>query len=143
MNESQWKGEGVRRNWIESSTALIDSGATTAIAKSMEAPEELTLEDKVNLDLYLQSWTYGYIHDFEASYLLDDSFDQMKYTLMEASIEAPKIFGSRFSRAWLQENSNWIPEPLVEAITRGLKGVPIGSGLAYYKRIDEAAAGIE
>ena len=130
--------------WISTSTALIESDIAVTRAKAMTSPEELTLAEKINLGSYLQNWVFLYEHNVNSSYLLGlASEDDLTTLLEEVSQEAPSIFGSSWSRAWLVENKYWIAPPIFEAIERGLEGVPVGSDLDYYNRIDALAAAIE
>lgn len=130
--------------WISSNIAMIDSDIAEIRAKAMTNPEELTLAEKVDLDMYLENWVSLYEHNTGATYLLgvegeEDWGDLYK----EATEEAQNIFGSSWSRAWLAENKNWITPQIFEAIERGLEGVPVGSDLDYYNRIDALAQTIE
>ena len=132
--------------WISTSTALMESDIAVTRAKAMTTPEELTLAEKIDLDLYLQNWVYLYSHNTDSLYLLGvDTEASSDFTDLfeEISAEAPAIFGSSWSRAWLAENKGWIWPEIFEAIERGLEGVPVGSDLEYYNRIDALAATIE
>ena len=129
-------------NWTASSMSLMDSGFSKTRAKSMTIPEDLTLPEKIDLDFYLQGWVSSYMLDLEAMYVLDED-DFIPYLYEEAAQEAPRIFGSRFSRGWLQENKHWIAPDLVKAIEDSLKDAPIGSDLEYYARIDLFGAALD
>jgi hypothetical protein len=80
--------------------------------------------------------------DLEAMYVLGED-DFIPYLYEEAAQEAPRIFGSRFSRGWLQENKHWIAPDLVKAIEDSLRDSPIGSDLEYYARIDLFGAALD
>ena len=130
--------------WVSTSTALIESEIAVTRAKAMTSPEELTLAEKINLDLYLKNRIYLYSHNIESvNFLGIDSEDQKTVLLGELTIEAPSVFGSAWSRAWLVENKYWMPPHVFEAIERGLEDVPLGSDLEYYNRIDALAGTIE
>ena len=126
-------------NWTATSTSLMESGFSKTRAKSMTNPDDLTLPEKIDLDFFLQSWVYSYMLDLEAMYVLGED-DFIPFLYEEAALEAPRIFGSRFSRGWLQENRHWIAPDLVSAIESSLKDAPIGSDLEYYERIDAFGA---
>ena len=126
-------------NWISSTIAEIESGVSKTRAKSMTNPDDLTLEEKINLDLLLQAYVYTYHHDYEVLYW-DNSSELAEAVLEELVRDVPIMFGSRFSRAWLQENKHWMNTDIVTAIERGLKDAPVGSDLEYYRRIDALAA---
>ena len=129
-------------NWTSTSLSLMESGFSETRAKSMTNPEGLTLPEKIDLDFFLQSWVYSYMLDLEAMYVLgEDEF--IPYLYQEAAQEAPRIFGSKFSRGWLQENKYWIAPDLVKAIEESLNDAPIGSDLEYYARIDALGAAIK
>jgi hypothetical protein len=126
-------------NWIASSIAEIESGVSKTRAKSMANPDDLTLEEKINLDLLLQTYVYAFHHDYTVLYW-GDSSDLAEAVLGELVSDVPIMFGSRFSRAWLQENMHWMNPDIIAAIEQGLKDAPIGSDLEYYRRIDALAA---
>lgn len=128
-------------NWIESSIGLIEAGVSATLAKSMSNPDDLTLEEKIVLDQYLEAWVYQYEHDYNVLYFDDRS--ELAVGILETLVEeARTVFGSRFSRAWLQKNSYWITAEVLDAIQRGLKDVSLGSDLEYYREIDALAAAI-
>ena len=130
--------------WISTSTALIESDIAVTRAKAMTSPEELTLVEKIDLDLYLQNWIYRYSHNLESITFLDINSEDAKTALLEEiTEEVSSVFGSAWSRAWLVENKYWIGPRIFEAIERGLEGVPVGSDLEYYNRIDALAVTIE
>jgi hypothetical protein len=128
--------------WVDTGPALIESGIAAVRAKSMNDPASLTLEDKINLEWYLENWVNLYHHNFIGlSQLgLGESGAASAGLLIEIATEAPTVFGSRWSRAWLQENKGWMIPEIAEAIDVGLRDAPLGSDLAYYERIDERAA---
>ncbi len=126
-------------NWIQTSVGLIEAGVSATRAKSMSNPKDLTLEEKIDLDEYLKAWVYLSEHDYNVL-SLDDRSDLIVGVMEEIEEEARNIFGSRFSRAWLQLNRNWMSEEVFDAIQRGLKDVPLGSDLEYYREIDALAA---
>lgn len=129
--------------WISTSTALMESNIAVTLAKAMTSPEELTLAEKIDLDLYLQNWVYLYSHNMDSSLVLGLKFEFAPNFQEEISKGAPSVFGSSWSRAWLVENKYWIDPRIFEAIERGLEGAPVGSELDYYNRIDALAATIE
>ncbi|MEH6587915.1 MAG: hypothetical protein V7720_15250 [Halioglobus sp.] len=126
-------------NWIDTTVAEIESGISTTLAKSMTNPDDLALEEKIDLNSFLQAFVYKYHHDYEVLYM-DDNPVLVARILEEVVMDAPIIFGSRFSRAWLQENRSWMVPEIIEAIDRSLKDIPVGSDLEYYRRIDTLAA---
>jgi hypothetical protein len=83
-----------------------------------------------------------YSHDYFVLIWEADS-GAAEETLKEVEAEAPIIFGSRFARAWLRLNKNWITPELFDAIERGLEDAPIKSGLDYFQSIDAIAATLE
>jgi hypothetical protein len=101
--------------------------------------DDLTLEEKIDLDLRLQVYVCAFHHDCTVLYW-DNSAELAEAVLGGLVGDVPIMFGSRFSRAWLQENKYWMNTDIVAAIERGLKDVPIGSDLEYYRKIDELAA---
>lgn len=130
--------------WVSTSAALIESDIAETLAKGMTSPEELTLAEKIDIDLYLQNWVALYSHNMESIYFLGiDNGAVLKSLEEEISNEAASRFGSSWSRAWLDENKHWIAPPIFEAIERGLDDVPVGSDIDYYNRIDALAATIE
>ena len=130
--------------WISSNIGLIDSDIAEIRAKAMTNPEELTRAEKIDLDMYLESWVSLYEHNTGATYLLGvEGEEDWSDLYSEAAEEAPDVFGSSWSRAWLAENKDWITPQIFEAIERGLEGVPVGSDLDYYNRIDALAETIE
>lgn len=123
---------------------MIEADMAVTRAKAMTSPEELTLAEKIDLDLYLQNWIYLYSHNMESiDFLGIDNESPLADLYEEIVKEAPQIFGSSWSRAWLVENKYWIFPRLFAAIDRGLEGAPVGSDLDYYKRIDALAGTIE
>ena len=130
--------------WISTSAVLMESDMAVIRAKAMTSPGALTLAEKIDLDFYLQNWVYLYEHNVNSDLHLDLESEAILASLTEEiSKEAPRIFGGVWSRAWLVENKYWISTPIFEAIERGLAGVPVGSDLDYYKRIDALAATID
>jgi hypothetical protein len=131
-------------HWINTSTAWIESDIASVRAKSMQNPDALSLEEKIDLDWYLQSWVSLYLHNFATTYDLGiDSEAELRTMLEEVSQEAPQVLGGRWARGWLEENEFWIYPPVLEAIQRGLKDAPIGSDRDYYDRIDALAAALQ
>jgi hypothetical protein len=134
-------------NWLDTANSRIESGLARTIAKSMTRPDELTLEEKVVLGFYFESWIYQYQHDIHSQYFLHDGggdFElSLELTAQEIMGETPKVFGSRFSRAWLEKNREWIHPEFMEVVDAALENAPIGSDLAYWKSIDELAATME
>ena len=130
--------------WLSTSTALIESDIALTRAKAMTNPEELSLAEKIDLDLYLENWVSKYEHNTQVVTLLDlDSEAARTALLEEITGQASSIFGSAWSRAWLVENRKWISPNIFDAIENGLDGVSVGSDLDYYNRIDALAATIE
>jgi hypothetical protein len=128
--------------WIEAASSDLESGVSRVRAKAALSPEELTLQDKMELDLWHQRTIYVYSHDYFVLIWEADS-DAAEGILIEVEADAPVVFGSRFSRAWLRVNKDWIPPELFETIERGLEGAPTESELDYYGRIDALAATLE
>ncbi len=107
----------------------------------MTNPEDLTLREKIDLDSFLQQWLYVYHHDYTVLYSSpDDQSANVDSTLQELAVEAPSIFGSRYSRAWFQENRSWMVPEIADLIEREIEKLPLGSDLDYYERIDALAA---
>ena len=130
--------------WVSTSAALLESDIAEIRAKAMTSPEELTLAEKIDLDLYLENWINLYSHNIGSALFLGLASEAAVIELTEEiSNIAPAIFGSSWSRACLVENKDWIYPNIFEAIERGLEGVPIGSDLDYYNRIDALAATLE
>jgi hypothetical protein len=110
----------------------------------MTSPEKLTLAEKIDLDLYLENWISLYEHNYQSIVFLSIDSESAETALLEEIVgAAPSILGSAWSRAWLIENESWISPNIFEAIERGLEGVPVGSDLDYYNRIDALSATIE
>jgi hypothetical protein len=109
----------------------------------MTHPEELTLAEKIDLDLYFENYVSVYAHNVVSSYSLGFEPEELEWMADEIAEDAPKHFGSRWSRAWLVENKDWITPEVFEAIERGLEDVPVGSDLDYFKRLDALAETIE
>lgn len=134
-------------NWLDTANSRIDSGIAKTLAKSMTRPEDLSLEEKIDLGFYFESWIYQYEHDLSSIYVLSEGgayFQaQLESVQQEVMTEASKTFGSRFSRAWLELNSNWITPGFMELLRAAIDDVPISSGLAYWQSIDELAATME
>jgi hypothetical protein len=129
--------------WVETRPALIESGVGAIIAKAMHNPDALTLAEKINLGWYLESWINLYHQNIIASVELGLDADWVESLLAdEIAAEAPNIFGSRWSRAWLDENKEWMMPEVIAALEKGLRDAPIGSDLDYYERIDARAAAV-
>ncbi|MEH6586172.1 MAG: hypothetical protein V7720_06420 [Halioglobus sp.] len=126
-------------NWIQTSVGLIESGISATRAKSMSNPDDLTLEEKIDLDEYLTVRISLYEHDYNVL-SLDDRSRRAVWILEELEEQATVIFGSRFDRAWLEKNSFWMDTEVFDAIQRGLEDAPLGSDLEYYREIDALAA---
>jgi hypothetical protein len=134
-------------NWVNTKNSQIDSNIARTIAKSMTRPDELSLEEKIELGFYFESWIYLYSHDAVSMFTLTNGGEGFEMTLeqmiQDIKNEVPMMFGSRFSRAWLQKNSYQIPPEIMEVIDAALEGLPIGSGLAHWQSIDDLAATME
>ena len=124
----------------EGTMAEVDANIADARVRAIMHPDELTLKDKMNLENYLRKWVYLFLHEFQSLSSIGQERSDFAYLEDIAAMEAPAAFGSRFSRAWLQENEYWIDPGIYRAIQRGLADQPIGSDLEYYNRIDELAA---
>jgi hypothetical protein len=131
-------------NWIDFMGYKLESGVSETIAKSMINPEALTLRDKIDLDSFLQQWLYVYHHDFTTLVSSPDhEFANVESILQDLAEEVPSIFGSRYSRAWFQENRPWMISEIADVIEVEIDKHPIGSDLDYYERIDALAATME
>jgi hypothetical protein len=128
--------------WIEATSSDLESGISRVRAKAALSPDELTLQDKMDLDLLHQRTIYVYSHDYFVQ-VWEAAPDAAEEILNEVEADAAVAFGSRFSRAWIRLNKDWIPPEIVEAIERGLEGAAFESDLDYYQRIDAIAANIE
>jgi hypothetical protein len=128
--------------WIETASADLESGISEVTAKAELKPDELTLQDKMDMDLWLQRRIYLYSHDYVVQ-LWEADPDVAQNTLNELEADAAIIFGSRFARAWIRLNAEWINPELLAAIERGVEGAPITSNLDYYESLDAIAATIE
>ena len=128
-------------NWISMAGQHMESGISRILAKSMTNPNDLTLAEKIDLDSYLQQYVYGYHHDY--STLRWGDSDLAAAILNELAIDAPTIFGSRFSRAWFQENKAWMDPDIVAVVEHELEEFPIGSDLDYYDRIEAMAVAMK
>ncbi len=129
-------------NWIEYAGNTVDAGISTTVAKSMTRPDELTLDEKIDLDSYLQKFIFAYHHDYIVL-LYDKDTELPSLILQELAGDVPKMFGSRFSRAWFAENKIWMESNIASVIEQGIKRTTIGSDLDYYDRIDTLAANLE
>ncbi len=105
----------------------------------MTHPDELTLEERIDLDEYLSVRISLYEHGYNVL-MLDDSSCRSMWILEELETAAPVFFGNRFSRAWFEYNQSWMDQEIIDAIRHGLKDVPLGSGLEYFREMDELAA---
>jgi hypothetical protein len=121
-------------NWINFMGYKMESGISATLAKSMQNPEELSLTEKIDLDAYLQQFTYVYHHDYAVLGWGDAKLAES--ILVDLQNEAGDIFGSRFSRAWFQENRNWMFPEIAEVIQQEIDENPLGSDMDYYERID-------
>jgi hypothetical protein len=127
--------------WIEGTIGLIEAGVSTTLAKSMSNPDDLTLEEKIELNQYLEVWVNSYHHNYYVMYF-DDRSERAVWILEEIEAAAGSVFGSRFTRAWLQKNRYYLDAEIFDAIQRGLKDLPFGSDLEYYREIDALAEAI-
>ena len=125
-------------NWLEHAGNSVDSGIAQTIAKSMTAPDELSLEEKIDLDFYLSAWMYAHHHDY-LSLLYDSETELSEFILQDIAGEAPSILGSSFARAWFFKNTFWMAEDIVRTVEVAIADYPVGSGLAYYLSIDALA----
>ena len=91
---------------------------------------------------WLRRRVYLYSHDYFVQVWEADS-DAVQNTLNETEADAAVIFSSRFARAWIRLNAEWITPDLLAAIERGVEGAPTTSLLDYYKNIDAIGATIE
>ncbi len=135
-------------NWIEYSASHMESNISETVARLMTDPDELTLEDKIDIDAYLSKFIYAYHHDYlvslyETGEVYETGEKLSDIILQELVEDVPKIFGSRFSRAWFEENKNWMEPNIAALIEQTIERTPIGSDLDCYGRIDTMAAAIE
>ena len=128
--------------WIEATASDLESGVSRVTAKAILGPAELSLEDKMQPDSLLQKRIYVWSHDYFVLNMESDN-ENAEGVLNNAIIEAPQIFGSRFSRAWLLANKYWIDPEIYDAINEGLEGASLTSELDYFKSIDAIAASLE
>lgn len=134
-------------NWIEYSANHLEADASELVAKLMTDPDELTLEDKIDIDAYLSKFIYAYHHDYLVSLyetgVIETGEELSNIILQELKDDVPKMFGSRYSRAWFEENKSWMEPNIAALIEQTIDRTPIGSDLDYYDRIDAMAAAIE
>ncbi len=129
-------------NWLDHANSSIESKVSDVIVKSMTAEDEMSLEDKVDLDFYLSSWFYLHHHDY-ISLQYDNEVELTKYILQDIAGDAPTVLSSRFSRAWFSKNKYWMDPEIVNAVEEAIAKSPVGSGLKYYRDIDTQAETIE
>ena len=128
--------------WIEVQSSDLESGIARVTAKAALSPEELTLQDKMELDAFLQRRIYLYSHDYFVQIWEADS-DTAEEVLREITVDAPLNFSSRFARAWLNVNRDWIDPKIFRAIENGFEGTSITSDVDYFQSIDAIAATLE
>ncbi len=129
-------------NWLDHANSSIDSKISSVIAKSLTAEDEMSIEEKVDLDFYLSSWFYLHHHDF-ISLQYDNEAELTRYILQDIAGEAPTVLSSRFSRAWFSKNKYWMDPEIANAVEEAIASSPVGSGLEYYRDIDALAKKIE
>lgn len=127
-------------SWRENAESSLASGIAKTVAKSVEAPEELTLEDKMNLDFYYHAYIAAAANDVESVIAYDANRAIVDGILAEVSKDAPNVFGTAFGRAWITVNRASLPTGIAEAIERGLDGLPSAATREYFQEIDRAAA---
>ncbi|MEM1111330.1 MAG: hypothetical protein AAGI11_05420 [Pseudomonadota bacterium] len=59
-------------NWAQFSMSELETGIAATIVKAMKSPDELTLEDKINLDSWLSAYLSLMEHDY-ASLILTNA----------------------------------------------------------------------
>jgi hypothetical protein len=119
--------------------ANIESGISKVRAKAMTGSEDLELEELIDLDSYLLALVYDYHHNLIVLEV-NNTPELVDIILREIEDDAAFFFGSRYSRAWYGENKPWLHPDIAAAIDRGLSDSPLGADLAYYARIQTAAA---
>ncbi|MEH6586173.1 MAG: hypothetical protein V7720_06425 [Halioglobus sp.] len=137
--------ETLSTNWsnaVISEHANLESGIAKTRAKAMTNADDLTLEEMIDLDSFLTAFVYDYHHNYIVLEL-NESPELVEKGVEELVADVPFYFGSSFARAWFVENKAWMHPAIMTAITRGLKDEPIGSGLAYYQRIQALASTLE
>ena len=128
--------------WIEVASSDLESGIARVAAKAALSPEELTLQEKMEIDTFYQRRIYLYSHDYFVQ-VWEANTDGAQEILNEVEAGVPIAWASSYSRAWIQLNKDWIPPELFEAIERGLEGEPGESDLEYFDRLDALAAKLE
>jgi hypothetical protein len=128
--------------WIDVASSDLESGVARVAAKAAISPEELTLQDKMELNTLFARAIYLYSHDYYVQ-VWEANPDGAREVLNEVETDAPITWASNYSRAWIQLNKDWIAPELIEAIERGLENGPGESDLEYFDRLDALAATLE
>lgn len=138
------RAESSSANWIAQSEAAlmaIESGVGSALLNSMMSPNELTIEEKLDLDFYFSSLMLRINNEFAQILILEGEAEgSTKYYEDLLERIAPDLLPGPWARAWAQESEPFFFFPQVAAaINRGLKKTAPNALLEKYKRIDERA----
>lgn len=121
----------VAENFRQLSISEYETDIHDLLAKSIENPEELSTAEFMRLNSYFTAivQTFGI---WEGSYNLG--------TARQDGIEALKenanfYFGSKFGRAWFDENKDWIRPEIADAISTGLDATPEWEVPSWEERI--------
>jgi hypothetical protein len=126
--------------WQSHFNSIRESGLRKTLAKAMLHPDELTLDELLELDAYYGDWVGLHMANIEGIELLigaDNPDIEKRLAVVEGS--APYVFDSRFGRAWVDENDDWIPAAILEAIEKGLENQPHDTQLKYVELVQKKA----
>ena len=90
------------------------------LAKSNENPEELSFADMMKLNAYFTAIVGAY-NQWEGAYDLGTS---RKNSLEDLKEGTNFYFGSKFGRAWFNENKGWISPEIANVIAAELEAAP-------------------
>jgi hypothetical protein len=120
-------------SWVELSMAEVESGISHELAKAMINAEELTLEEKIDLDSWLTAHVSIWMREYEAAFLTGER--DVNDALEDIAQGAYFYFGNEFTRGWYLENKYWIGPEVTRVIDEKLQSTPLGSDIAYFERV--------
>jgi hypothetical protein len=123
--------------WQQIAISEYETDITDLYIKSLEEPENLTPAEVSKISAWLTVVMNQYMLTF-AMYdrgLGYESGDLSYDPESELISGFDYYYGSRFGRAWFQENRFWIDSQLVEILDREMESRPVDSGTSYVERI--------
>jgi len=122
--------------WVTIDLSWQDRDFAAAWAKAIEAPDELTVTEMIQLNGFMWSY-FDHIDTTEELSELGIFNDSFAFDTVEQIINSNAyiFFGNKFSQAWLAENRQNLNPRMIELVDQASTRISADENLDSYRRI--------